>query len=73
MQTADTLFMSLPEIWVKTEEHSRAIEIKRKGASIRKEDVKDDQIERLPDLGIYGNAEKATNIPIYENGLICND
>ena len=36
---------------------------------IAEEEIKDAQAERYPELGIKGSAEKATNIPIYENGL----
>lgn len=65
----DTLRLSLKEVWFKADEHSRAIAIKRKSTEIRDEEVKDTQVERYPELGVAGNAEKATNIPIYENGL----
>lgn len=65
----DTLRISLKETWRKAEEHSRLVEIKKKVAAIANEEIKDARMERYPELGIMGSAEKATNIPIYENGL----
>ncbi len=65
----DTLSISLPEAWSKAEAHSRLIGIKRKAAGIAGEEVRDARMERLPELGLSGSAEKASNIPIYENGL----
>lgn len=65
----DTLRISLSGIWEKAEAHSREIDIRKKAVQIHNEEVKDDRVERLPELDVYGTAEKATNIPIYENGL----
>ena len=31
--------------------------------------VKDAKLERLPELSVRGSVEKASNIPVYENGL----
>lgn len=65
----DTLRISLSGIWEKAEAYSRELEVRKKAVNVRDEELKDDHIERLPELGVYGSAEKATNIPIYENGL----
>lgn len=65
----DTLKISLAEAWQKAEAHSRLLEIKRKESRIAGEEVKDARMERYPELGVKGTAEKASNIPIYENGL----
>lgn len=65
----DTLILSLSEVWLKAEEFSRAVEIKKKEVSIRKEELADAKMERYPELGIKGTAERATNIPIYDHGL----
>lgn len=65
----DTLRISLQEAWRRAEVHSRSIEIKRSASEIAGEEVKDARMERFPELGIKGTAEKASNIPIYENGL----
>jgi outer membrane protein TolC len=65
----DTLKISLSEAWRKAEEHSRLVEIKRKASGIAGEEVKDARMDRYPELGVMGSVEKATNIPIYENGL----
>jgi len=66
---ADTLQLNMQQVWKKAEEYSRAIEIKKKAVSIRNEEVKDAEMERYPEVGVAGSVEKATNIPIYENGL----
>lgn len=65
----DTLAISLQDAWKKAENHSRAIEIKNKEVAISHEEVKDAMMERLPELGVSGSYERATNIPIYDNGL----
>jgi outer membrane protein TolC len=68
-QSKDTMFLSLPEAWRKAEENSRQIEITRKASSIAAEEIKDAKMERLPEVGLLGSIEKATNMPIYENGI----
>lgn len=65
----DTLHLSLQEAWQKAEANSRLLAIKRKATGIASEEVKDAKMERYPELGVTGTAEKATNIPIYDNGL----
>lgn len=65
----DTLRISLPQAWQKADEHSRLVELRKTSAEIAEEEIKDARMERFPELGVKGTAEKATNIPIYENGL----
>ncbi len=65
----DTLNISLDDIWKRADLYSRAVVIKRKAVALSREEVKDAQAGRLPDWNIGGNAEKATNIPVYENGV----
>ncbi|WP_348799090.1 TolC family protein [Flavobacterium adhaerens] len=66
---SDTLHISLQEAWKKAESHSRQIEIQKKNTEISEAEVRDAKMERLPELGVKGNIEKASNIPVYENGL----
>lgn len=68
-QSKDTTFLTLPDAWQKAEQYSRQIEITRKTNLIAGEEIKDAQMERLPEVGLLGSIEKATNMPIYENGL----
>ncbi|WPU96240.1 TolC family protein [Mucilaginibacter sabulilitoris] len=68
-QLKETPPLTLTEAWRKAEENSRQIEITRKTSSIANEEIKDARMERLPDIGLLGSIEKATNMPIYENGL----
>lgn len=65
----DTIRISLSQAWQKADEHSRLVEIRKMSAGIAEEEVKDARMERYPELGVKGTAEKATNIPVYENGL----
>ncbi|NLR79530.1 TolC family protein [Chitinophaga eiseniae] len=65
----DTLKISLPEAWRKAEDYSRLIVIKKKATGISDEEIKDAKMERFPEVGVKGSVEKASNIPIYENGL----
>lgn len=69
-QTNDTLPLSLEEAWQKAEQHSRKITISRKATEIASEEVKDARLERLPEIGVGGSAEVATNMPIYSNGIL---
>ncbi len=68
-QSKDSSQLTLPQAWRKAEENSRQIEITRKTSSIADEEIKDAKMERLPEVGLLGSVEKATNMPIYENGL----
>lgn len=65
----DTLHITLADVLQKAEAHSRLIEIRKISAEAAEEEVRDARMERYPELGVKGTAEKATNIPIYENGL----
>jgi outer membrane protein TolC len=68
-QPTDTLRMSLEEAWQKAEAHSRQIEITQKSVRIADEEVEDTKRERLPEVGITGSAEKASNMSVYEKGI----
>ncbi|MGX5856022.1 TolC family protein [Dyadobacter jiangsuensis] len=65
----DTLKLSLTDTWVRSDAFSRLVKIKELDVGISQEEIKDAQMERFPELGLMGTAEKATNIPIYDNGL----
>jgi len=69
---ADTISpvkLSLYDIWQKVDENSKAIELRKFNVEIKNEEIRDAQIERLPELSVAGNLEKATNLPMYTNGL----
>ncbi|NIF06207.1 TolC family protein [Chryseobacterium sp. Tr-659] len=65
----DTIRLSLKDAWQKAEENSRHIKINTINVDIAEAEVKDAKNERLPEIGIKGSIEKASNIPIYENGI----
>lgn len=69
-QEAETpLPLTLSQVWEKADAFSKAIKIKNLGVQGSVQEVKDARAERLPELSVGGNYEKATNIPVYENGL----
>ncbi|MET3499796.1 outer membrane protein TolC [Mucilaginibacter rubeus] len=68
-QSKNTAILTLPEAWRKAEQNSRQVEITRKANLIADEEIKDAIMERLPEVSLLGSIEKATNMPIYENGL----
>ncbi|SCC47326.1 Outer membrane protein TolC [Chitinophaga costaii] len=61
--------LSLQDVWEKAALHSRAVALKNKQVDISEEAVKDAKAERFPEVNVAGNYEKATNIPVYDNGL----
>ncbi|OPC03404.1 transporter [Elizabethkingia ursingii] len=65
----DTLYLSLKQTWQKAEENSRPIQMSNLETDISAARVKDAKLERLPELSVKGSVEKASNIPVYENGL----
>ncbi|MBS1646048.1 MAG: TolC family protein [Bacteroidetes bacterium] len=65
----DTLKVTLSDVWKKAETASRHINIKNKEVQISHEEVKDVIMERLPEIGVGGSYERATNIPVYDHGL----
>lgn len=69
-QAAETpLPLSLSEVWQKADAFSKAVKIKNLSVQRSVQEVKDAHAERLPELSVGGNYEKASNIPVYENGL----
>ncbi|OPB94539.1 TolC family protein [Elizabethkingia ursingii] len=65
----DTIYLSLRQTWQIAEENSRLIQISNLEHDISIASVKDAKLERLPELKVKGSVEKASNIPVYENGL----
>jgi len=65
----DTVRLSLKDAWQRAEDNSRHIRIRNIETEIADAELKDAKRERLPEIEIKGSAEKASNIPIYENGL----
>ncbi|MDR6922473.1 TolC family protein [Chryseobacterium sp. 2987] len=65
----DTVSLSLRDAWQRAEDNSRHIRIRNIETEIADAELKDAKRERLPEIEIKGSAEKASNIPIYENGL----
>ncbi|ODM54319.1 TolC family protein [Elizabethkingia meningoseptica] len=65
----DTLYLSLKQAWQKAEENSRHIQMNQMETDISAIRVKDAKLERLPEVQVKGSVEKASNIPVYENGI----
>ncbi len=65
----DTIRISLKDAWQRAEENSRHIKINTISVDIAEAEVKDTKRGRLPEIEVKGSVEKASNIPIYENGI----
>lgn len=61
--------LSLPEIWAKADAYSKVIKMADLKVAGSEKEVSDARAEILPEIAVQGNFEKATNIPMYENGL----
>jgi len=66
----DTLQLTLADAWHRADTASKAIKIQRFNALSKTAEKKDLEIERYPEVGVAGSIEKATNIPIYDEGLL---
>ncbi len=53
----------------KAEENSRHIQMNQMETDISAIRVKDAKLERIPEVQVKGSVEKASNIPVYENGI----
>lgn len=67
--TADTLYLTLNDVWEKTNIQSKEVQMQIAESSIQKENVLDAKAERFPTLSVFASVDKATNMPIYSNGL----
>ncbi len=65
----DTLKITLNEVWQQTDVHSKKALIHNKEIQIRQENTKDAKMERYPVFNAYGRVEKASNIPVYTDGI----
>ncbi|MCC9042707.1 TolC family protein [Myroides sp. M-43] len=65
----DTLSITLNEVWQQTDLNSKRGLIQNKEQEIRRENTKDAEIGRYPVFNAFGRAEKASNIPVYTDGL----
>lgn len=67
--TADTLYLSLNEVWELTNVQSKEVQLQNTESLIRNQNVLDAKAERFPTLSVFASVDKATNMPIYSNGL----
>ncbi len=65
----DTLSITLNEVWQQTDLNSKRGLIQNKEQEIRRENTRDAEIGRYPVFNAFGRAEKASNIPVYTDGL----
>lgn len=61
--------LSVSETWLRAIESSKKVNLSALEASVSKEEIRESQYERFPEVSLKGNYEYATNIPVYENGL----
>lgn len=75
-QPIDTFSMNtglplrMEEVWERAVEHSKKIELSRLEAEISQVEITESQYEKLPEISLKGNIEYATNLQVYENGLL---
>ncbi|MBO9701407.1 MAG: TolC family protein [Sporocytophaga sp.] len=68
LNTAIPLYMD--NVWEKALENSKKIELSHFEEAIGKEEVREIQYERLPEIQFSGHIEHATNLAMYTNGLL---
>ncbi|WP_037574485.1 TolC family protein [Sporocytophaga myxococcoides] len=70
----DSLNVPIPlymdNVWQKALENSKKIELSYFEESIGREEIKEEQYERLPEIQLRGHIEHATNLAVYTNGLL---
>lgn len=66
----DTIPLSIEETWEKALIYSKKIQLSRLESDISEVEIKEAQYEKLPELNLAGNIEYATNLQVYENGLL---
>lgn len=65
----DTLRITLNEVWQQTDVQSKKALIYIKEQEISQENTKDAQMGRYPVFNAVAKVEKASNIPVYSNGI----
>lgn len=61
--------LSMLETWDKAMEYSKKIQLLTFETEARKEEIREAQFERLPEIKVKGHVEYATNLAQYTNGL----
>lgn len=62
--------LSIDEAWSMAVVSSRKINLSHLESEVSKEEIKESSYERFPEISLNGNYEYATNIPVYEDGLL---
>lgn len=68
-QKAEPQSLELSQLFEKVVLNSRELKMAEHQVNKREYGIKDAQNDRLPDLSVTVSADKASNMPIYENGL----
>jgi outer membrane protein TolC len=66
---SDALPLSMEDTWHKASEHSKKIELRHFEEEVSKEEIREAQFERLPEVTIKGHIEYASNLAMYTKGL----
>lgn len=61
--------LTLEKLLATVEEHSKQITLEKLNTQISEEQTKQVKSNQFPTLSIYASVEKASNMPIYENGI----
>ena len=62
--------LAVGQILSMVELHSRDIKIQEATVTAKKFGVQDAKLQRLPNLSVFAEADKASNMPVYSNGLL---
>lgn len=68
--TVTAVPLSLSEIWAKADAYSKVIKIQALKVAASEKEINDAKAAVLPELSVKGNLERASNLPMYENGLL---
>lgn len=60
----------MSETWDNAIEYSRKIKIKTLEEQVSAEELREARVERLPEIDFKGHYEYATNLAVYENGIL---
>ncbi|HEY8400871.1 MAG TPA: TolC family protein [Cytophagaceae bacterium] len=61
--------LSLSEVWLKATDYSKKIQLMQFETELKREEIREVQYERLPEIEMKGHIEYATNFPQYTEGL----
>lgn len=68
--SGEVLPLSIGQTWDMAMKSSKKINLSTLEADVSTEEIRESKYERFPEISLNGNYEYATNIPVYEDGLL---